>query len=162
MILYVDPGVRTGYAFFRDKNDLSPIYGTIDIEKIYRDIGKKIHTQTRESKLYYLTAAFANLLSSLNPSFCTIEGVEAYKSETGKISVSSGDAFFLAYIVGGYASIAMKRGIQTSIMLAREWKGQLSKDAVENRIKRVNPSLSFASSHECDAVGMGFSKAGVL
>lgn len=162
MRLYIDAGVKTGYAFFTDKHDRTPIHGTIDIDKIFRSLGRKIRTETRESKIYYLSATFANLLSSLNPEYCTIEGVEQYRSDAGKISVSSGDAFFLAYIVGAYASVSMMRGIKTRIILAREWKGQLSKQAVENRVERINPDLLFTDSHSCDAVGMGFADMGML
>lgn len=90
--------------------------------------------------------------------------------QTGKSMASAldGKLFKLVFLIGvlcktfnGYNKInAFIPKIVT--VFPNEWKGQLPKEIVINRIKKQLPSLERIGNHEGDAIGMGLAIQGLL
>lgn len=154
-ILCVDPGFHTGYAYFHNENDFTPIFGTIELMK-----DKKV--QSLERRMTHLFIHFDSIMESFSPDVLIVEGVKLYQSSKSQISGLQGDLFQLAYLVGGYCSKAEQRSVPFKIINAVEWKGQLTKEAVEARVKRLNSKLIFKDTHAMDAVAIGFNHYGHL
>jgi hypothetical protein len=99
-----------------------------------------------------------------------IEGVEMWEGNAqSMIAARRGNTFRLASLVGVYAGILATNGIAPTVLLPREWKGQLSKKIVEKRVYRVwaENGVSTANQpryndHIMDSIGIGFSVAGLL
>ena len=71
----------------------------------------------------------------------------------------------LSYLCGIFACIALERGILQDAILVRDWKGQLPKEAVIKRIKRIAPNtvrIIHPTSHDWDAIGIGLYAQGLF
>lgn len=161
-ILTIDPGLSvkpggTGLALFKN-NDINPTE-----TKIIFPIGK-----TWEERLFYVQDEIENKLKEIGysrnlkvyielPTFFT--SVKGMTCATGKDNADS-DLVKLAALAGSIYCIAKTHvyGQDSGVYFIRiqEWKGTLSKRAVESRIKRRLglKQLPF-SSHALDAVGIG-------
>jgi hypothetical protein len=153
----VDVGYNTGVAV----TDRDRIEDTFILRE--KAVDKKRELTTR---LLNMGSAFGKLLESLITPYNTIdlvlvEGVQIYaSSESSMASASSGDLVGLSYLVGIYAQHASARGIETRIVLPRQWKGSMGKAIVKNRIKRAT-DLDYQE-HVADAVGISLSFRGKL
>ena len=149
-LMTVDTGFSTGWAIW--KNTQRPITGQITLP---RQRISKI-----EDRLAYMFQKFDELLTAYRPTEIIIEGVELWgnsvKSQTSGVR---GDLFKLAYLVGGYISIAERHGLQYGILNFKDWGGQLSPEAVQLWVKRVL-NKSYKTQHITDAVAMGLSYFG--
>lgn len=88
--------------------------------------------------------------------FIQIEGIGLWDSVKSQTSAKKGDLFTVGYLVGVYFEIASCYCDNVRIITAPQWKGQLSKEGTEARVKRIN-GLVYPSEHVTDAVAMGFS-----
>lgn len=86
---------------------------------------------------------------------------EIWTSGKSMASATRGDLFKLVYLIG---QLSIGNGEFIPFMIApREWKGQLPKEEVIRRIKKLCPNVGSAiGNHEADAVGMGLALQGVL
>lgn len=151
--LFIDPGFHTGYAYFT--GDVKPITGSFKYNK----------NAINDNIPHYLSLMSDKFLSMLNLfesknqkiQYITFEYIEEYDSLKSSVSISSGSLFKLGLLIGVYADVAYDKGIPYRLLLAREWKGQLSKAATALRVKRIN-NQTYKSDHITDAVGMGLSR----
>ena len=152
--LTIDPGDHTGWAYWI--GDSCPIVGQYNVSV------KKDMILT-EDDLAFLMRKFSELLDRWDA--CTrvyIEGVELWEGSLRSMtSAKRGNVFKLAYLVGGYFNEARRQGIETRILPARQWKGQMPNAVLEQRVLRLN-GQHYPSDHILNAVGIGFSRAGLL
>jgi len=155
--LTVDPGWNTGWAFWGNNTVAPSATGQYILKNKLRAKG----TRT-EDKLNYMFEQFEEVLNDLEPIFLYVEGTELWTtSTTSMASASSGNLFVLTYLIGGYLSMANRYGLLTRLIPANQWKGQLSKTAVQKRIFRRIGEV-YVTDHIADAVGMGLSLKGEL
>lgn len=160
-VLTVDCGDNTGWAFWRQGHDLRPTCH----EQIA--LPKRAQKWDRSTQFIFMWERFEELLNTLNIEYgkvndVILEGVEAWEHDKkSRASTFSGDIFKLAYLVGGYAKSAHKYQADFHIIPARQWKGQMDKDATKERVSRVT-GVYYRTSHITDAIGMGLSIMGVL
>lgn len=87
-----------------------------------------------------------------------IEEPQKFHGTFGNMVADRGDLVKLSIFVGyveGYLGIEMER------VRVLDWKGQLPKDVVIKRIKRLMPKTR-AKSHDWDAIGIGLYLKGVF
>jgi len=150
-VLTVDPGWNTGYAFWEAHNKL-PDVGMFKVSK-----AKSI--ASTEARLSDLWCKFEDLIDKYMPKLelCIIESVQLWEgSLTSMTAARRGDIFKLSMLIGGYAKVCMDRGVDFEFLTAQQWKGQLTKKAVELRVKRRIGQV-YAADHITDAVGIGLS-----
>lgn len=162
-VLFVDPGLGgTGWAFFpvvkvdATKSPKMPEqFGVIhvkskkDVERCWQSIAEEI-SQT-----------FAGIIAALNPDLVVIEFPELWSgNSTSHASTASGDLFKLAYLVGALAMSSSRYVTALPVLVTPgEWKGQLSKDMVLERLADYGIT---AKNHEADAIGMGIAAQDAL
>ena len=104
------------------------------------------------------------ILGPLSPKLVIIEfpglWVDAAKSQA---SAGSGASFKLAYLCGALARDTAERS-RAEVMLVSpgDWKGQLKKAVVDERIRRALKRDVDYPDHVSDAVGIGLAMQGVL
>lgn len=149
----VDPGDHTGWAKW--KGDLYPIVGQINVSKAK-------HIKMQEDELAHQWMHFSHLLDEYSPRYVYIEGVEFWEGSFKSVTAAKRQNLSkLAYLVGGFANEARRRGIETRLLPARIWKGQMSNDVLKRKILRINGE-DYASDHIDNAVGIGLSRMGLL
>lgn len=146
----VDVGKNTAFAVF-NKNKL-----------LYCD---SIKAKNKESFLL-LTDGFKKRIQLFKKAFSInqvyIEGVDfrgdSLKSRT---AMAKGDLFFLSELVGAYKYICLQEGLKVQVLLAKDWKGNLTKEATKERVKRIlfsqDKKMVF-NEHEIDAIGICLSQ----
>lgn len=97
------------------------------------------------------------------PTLVVIEYPEVWSASAKSMaSATSGDLLKLASLIGCLGLTARREADVLFITPAR-WKGQLSKEAVERRIKQVAKlDRLYYRNHVCDAVGMGYAAQGLF
>lgn len=80
-----------------------------------------------------------------------------FASAGGHAAAQTGSLQKLCFQVGAYGRVASARGFNFTPVLVRDWKGQLPKEVVNSRIKRIlGPSVCSAFEEDIwDAVGIG-------
>jgi len=110
----------------------------------------------------YLWGKFKELILELQPTSVYIEGVALWSGSLKSMtSARQGDLFELSYLIGGYCKACTDAGIKFILISPTRWKGQMNKNAVKLRVYRAI-KLSYKTTHETDAVGMGLSLMGIL
>mgnify|MGYP001810001885 CR=1 FL=1 len=114
-----------------------------------------------------VTSTFLGVLKALEPSTIVIEipalwsgsAVSHASAAAGKDG-DPGDLFKLTYLVGqlGYLTKKMTGNLPV-LILPYEWKGQMPKEVVLERIAAYGIQ---AKDHEGDAIGMGLAAQGAL
>jgi hypothetical protein len=106
----------------------------------------------------FMLARFDAVLASLQPKKVILEMVELWEgSVKSHMATVRGDTFTLALLIGGYMTKIVERDISVELLSAREWKGQLTKEATAFRVKMIN-GMIYMTDHITDAVAMGFSR----
>lgn len=149
--LTIDPGYNTGWAFWKDGHTRAS--GIIRLQRNVR-LGDAV------VKLLFMFAEFSALCKLTKAKTVIIESVARYQSIEADASLDRGDIFMLCYLVGGYVQIGSSSGAVVKLISAPEWKGQLSKQAVIERIVRRTGRTY--NNHIADAVGIGLSVMGLL
>ena len=113
-----------------------------------------------------ITEQFGIVLDTYQPSVVVLEWVGVWPGSLKSTTASfRGDLLKLAALTGMLVrECSVKRGttnIEVYLPVAQDWKGQLSKDVVERRLK-ARHGLTGIPNHACDAVGMLMSIQGVL
>lgn len=147
MQITIDPGTNgSGYAIWNKSWDLmthgvlSSNGKTWDIKM--HDIAKKLKMLVKE---HGIKTAF-------------IEEPRKFHGTFGNMVADRGDLVKLSIFVG-YVSGYL--GIDVDRIPVIAWKGQLPKDVVIKRIKRILPNIK-AKSHDWDAIGIGLYLKGVF
>lgn len=108
-------------------------------------------------------AKIASLILKCNPSFIVIEEAEYFSGdERGEVTVRSGSLVKLAMFIGSLRELCRSHKVIFELVTPMRWKGQLSKEIIELRIKRIWPECPATSEHAWDSVGIGFWKIGML
>lgn len=75
-------------------------------------------------------------------------------SQTSVTSAARGDLFKLAALCGAFAVLLWENGTRVKFISPQEWKGQLPKDVVQQRLEK-RWGITGIPNHALDAVGMG-------
>lgn len=149
-VLTIDPGDNTALAYWN--GDLYPDTKIISLKPTVR------RTFTREEQLVLMWDKFEHKLRrypTINTAY--IEGVQVWAGSLKSLTAArKGTLMKLTYLIGGYCKVMDNLDIEFHIINPQEWKGQLSKQAVANRIKRITGN-TYNTEHETDAVGIGLS-----
>jgi Holliday junction resolvasome RuvABC endonuclease subunit len=144
--LSIDPGLGgTGLAFWHDsklrrcgilrcKNDRAPW----------------------EQRVKELGEAVVNAATELNVGAVAIEYPAFFGSVGGQMVAARGDLVKLATLVGFMAG--RLHPVPVEFIPVNTWKGQLPKDVVEKRLRRMFPKFTSrfdVRSHMWDAIGVG-------
>lgn len=146
--LFVDTGIHTGWAFFQ--GTIKPETGTIFLAVNER--------KTLENYIRFYGDSFQALLFTYQPFHVTIEHPEFWvNSQKSKTAITNGSLFHLAANAYTYADRCSVNNIPFTLVTANHWKGNLSKEATELRVKRIN-GTTYENDHITDAVAMGLIK----
>lgn len=153
--LCIDPGLHTGIAYF-DENGVIHTH-EIKCENVYKTIQSRISYMTEELNMFIF-------LHFISVKKVYIEGVEYWSSsEKSYMSTSRGNTIMLSYFIGSYIHYLINHGYidpygdELEVINARQWKGTMSKIAVQKRVERITGVL-YKSDHIADAVGIGLSR----
>jgi len=153
-LVTIDVGVNTGICVYHHK--------TIELTTLLKE--KAAHKKLNVSeRVMFLADQVEDFLSKnrISPEITLIEGVQVYgSSQKSMASTLSGDTIMVAYMTGAFAAVCSTHSRFTRIVLPRQWKGNMNKDVVKARIKRVT-DIDYPD-HIADAVGMMLSLRGVL
>jgi hypothetical protein len=111
----------------------------------------------REQQAHFFVA-----LRQFQPSMVFIEGVQIYGDSLKSLtSATRGNLSMLAYLVGVYVACCNEVSIANEIVLPRQYKGQLDKEAINKRLIRID-KMVYPNQHVRDAVAMGYLLMGRL
>jgi hypothetical protein len=153
-VLTIDPGLHTGIALHNHERVLETAVFSAKKQDIL------------ENKISTLLAT----ISVLTPRFgvrvkadlVIIEGVQVWQSAASHAAAARGNLSLLAYIVGAYYGLfAFELGIPTIIIEPTAWKGQLTEEALRERIRRETGAV-YENEHILSAVGIGVLTKGKL
>lgn len=151
-ILAIDPGYGgTGWALFE-----SGRYYKSGIIRLPAGAKSRLSDEAISKLIMH---EFHNLIMKFKPDKVVIETM-TFWSGSGKsyVSTAKGDLFKLTMLVGMFFAVCVYADIECKTISANIWKGQLSKKAVKNRLKRYL-NIEFRE-HEADAVGIGLYELG--
>lgn len=154
-VLFVDPGLGgTGLAFW------------VSLAVPYQNNPqppRRTHLITAMRKLSWthraqlITDEFSKFLRKWKPAFVIIESQEVWStSEKSLASATKGDLFKTSILTGMLVrETSIQLGVQVELLSPLKWKGQLSKKAVFNRLRRAFGKKLKFQDHVDDAIGMG-------
>ena len=138
----VDPGLSgTGWAAWTEHWELIG-HGVI------RPPRKCPNRNVCLSKLLY------KFVKKYGPNKFWIEYPKKFDSAKGDMVAARGDLVKLAALVGHFEAYLVSKKMKVEMLDVNIWKGQMPKEAVMHRIKRILPGIKPVS-HDWDAIGMG-------
>lgn len=143
-MITIDPGFNTAIAFWENKELKEVVLIKADKK---RDVDKML----KEFRKIDFTGY----------TMCFIEGVQEYGFGISLTAAVRGDLNKLSMLIGRYTEYLSSIGLQVKILLPRQWKGQLPKQAVAERVKKII-GRTFKTHHEYDAVGIGLAVQGLI
>jgi len=142
----IDPGVNgTGYAIW-DKRWKLISYGIIR--------GK---SKNWEKRMVEISKRLKTLVGKCRVTTGYIEKPKKFQGVFGGMVADRGDLVKLSMFVGFCSGFLM---IPMETVEVIKWKGQLPKDIVEKRVKKLLPEAEDAKSHAIDAIGIGLYLSG--
>ena len=146
MYFVIDPGLSSGWSIWDKKWNLLK-FGIVsgrgeDWREKMESVSKRLRIISRK---YKATKTY-------------IEQPRVFQGEFGSMVARRGDVVKLSMIVG---QIAGRVGTPVEYVEIYDWKGNLPKDIVEKRVRRLLPGVK-ARSHEVDSIGMGLFLKGVF
>lgn len=143
----IDPGLSgTGYALWDDGWKL--------IESGVRNAPKDYDWESKGFSIISDLEDIVEFNSEVRAGY--IEFPAFFGSAGGATVASSGALVKLAWFVG---VVCARLKFTVELVEVRDWKGQLPKEVVIKRIKRILPRVK-AISHAWDAIGIGLYKRG--
>jgi len=152
-VLFVDPGVSgTGLATFDRIPSTHPqilqykvlkAKASLDWTEKCDSIWNNFETYLMERPLRLIVMEFPALWSGSGLSYASAE---------------TGDLFKLTYIIGGFGRIAQHGYVPIALVSPQEWKGNLPKTVIEQRVLKHYPDTfpeNKVPNHACDSIGMG-------
>lgn len=160
-VITMDPGLEgTGWAIFAGlRADGKPKSRPISSGVIRP---KKIGSW--QQKANDVCCTFVGIVAACENPVIIMEFPELWATGKSFASASGaqGDLFKLAYLVGGLARTGHELAIFQPVLVSpRDWKGQLPKDVVMSRIRKVLGDIRLRD-HEADAIGIGLAAQGLL
>lgn len=165
--MFVDPGMGgTGWAYF-ENFDTKPKFLMIPVSSGVISITRRPGPDTWITHIQSMAAHFVGTITAHQPRLVVLEQPELWsgdaKSHAATVSGSKGepgDLFKLTYLIGQLGYIVMEKlGVNPVIIHPHEWKGQLSKELVFERLAKLGIK---PKDHEADAIGMGIAAQGML
>jgi len=157
-VLTVDPGWHTAVAYWSRETGLHPKTFLLNAPKVDDKI----------VKMQTLTDEFEIIVSKFEPVLVVIEDVGLWGNDArSNASAQRGDTFTLAMLVGMYIRVCYQWGASVTLLRPIDWKGNMNKDIVKERVKRRN-CMSYEdfhgakAEHVYDSVGIGLSVMGIL
>lgn len=158
-VMTIDPGISgTGIAFWDEKQFYDQRVDSVDKNYWIRPIKAFILSFKDQDKYIEALKKVANL-NKVKIAF--IEDASHMEGAKGHMVSSSGNLVTLAEFIGRMKEMFYREGINCQLIKVANWKGNLPKEVVWRRIKRVWPACT-AESHALDAVGIGFYLAGCI
>lgn len=159
IILSIDPGLSgTGVAVWAYE-EWEKLVPPVLTKNIYETKGLN-HLSVRMDSLW------ENLWKwKLEATACAqIEGVmieqpKDFDSVKGQAAAKESSIVKLSMLIGYLTCGFVSKGIPVLYVGVNEWKGQLPKDLVKNRLQSTFPDLK-CESHSWDAVGIGLNRKG--
>lgn len=157
-ILCVDPGTkRTGLAFW------DVLQRSTSRRKYTEPLTTELLRETKgdwEQRIERIVENFQSILESWNTLYVVIESQEFWSGSAKSIASSSrGEVFKVSHLVGQLSRVVkVVTGRRVILVSPTLWKGQLSKRAIDNRLKRA-----FGKTYPADvsdAVGIGLAIQG--
>lgn len=162
-VLFVDPGLGgTGWAYF------DQLHTDGRGKRLTRPAGSGVirapKNEQWDNRVWSYCSMFNGVLTATGAKLAVFEFPELFSgSSQSHASAAKGDLFKLTYLVGGLADRARERTGKLPILITpMDWKGQLPKDVVIDRIKDAYGEDYKVRDHEGDAIGMGLSAQGRL
>jgi len=166
-VLFVDPGLEgTGWAMFYGLNT-KPAAAIVPTAA---DVIRVRPTEYEDGWIGHaaaIIALFRGILAAMKPSTVVLEMPQLWSGNAKSAASAAGgegetgDLFKLAYLVGGMGETANGLcGSLPILILPYEWKGQLSKEMVAERVERLIGKIP--KDHAADAIGMGMAAQGGL
>ena len=155
---FIDPGVTgTGYATWVE------IGGQRATRPIDCGCVKGIKkNENWQDRAYYVVGALTKVFDEYGTRVVVVEWPELWTgSSRSQTAAERGDIIKLAHLCGEIDYCCRESGFKCVLVRPSEWKGQLGKQAVINRIKRRLNNWS-PTSHDADAVAMGLVAMGVF
>jgi Holliday junction resolvasome RuvABC endonuclease subunit len=161
-IIGIDPGLTgTGIAHWYESNVYEPRAVEIitpparcseDWNLKLRYISERMYSQVFE-------------LTNTRDVVVYIEWPHYMQTEKGIAATNKGDIYKLAALIGAIHYACWDAGANVTLVPVADWKGQLPKNIVEDRIRRIlSPEVCLElkfKSHIWDAVGIGLYGQGV-
>jgi Holliday junction resolvasome RuvABC endonuclease subunit len=148
-VMFIDPGIDgAGWAHFRMVKPEN-IRGALSASGVIP------HTAgTWDFNARQICRAFESLHKKYDPTRVVFEFPETWmNSAKSQAATAKGDLLKLACLIGGMKYIADEwTNLPPVFVLPREWKGQLPKQVVVNRVARIIGRVPV--NHEADAIGM--------
>ena len=143
----IDPGLTgTGVAIWRGNN--ARPYKTYSIKR-----------KIQKEYMYYIRS----IMIQWDVNWVVIEEAVYFSGNVrGQISTSSGKIFKLSRFIGALEQTLDDLDIHHDLVTPMKWKGQLSKQVTEMRIRKIIPNIDIKKNndHEFDAVGIGLNVLG--
>ncbi|MBW7989995.1 MAG: hypothetical protein FVQ84_08275 [Planctomycetes bacterium] len=159
-VIFVDPGLGgTGWAYWEEVCNV-PHFPTRPSET---GVIKGNNKSGWENKSSEINSQFAGVLNNLNVERVCIEWPAIFNTGLSHASASRGDLFKLVYVIGGLGEVSQTVTNRKPLLFSpSDWKGQLPKEVVIRRIKKIFPMMLRIRNHEGDAIGMGLAAQGAL
>lgn len=156
-VMTIDPGWNTGIGKWLG-NSLIPDTDIIIAPNVDNAL----------QKMYYSTNKFGEHLRRFKPRLVMLEGTSFWAdSLKSRASFSRGDAINLTYLIGNYIRECHSQNIKVQVILAQDWKGQMTDEMVKRRVDR-RIAMDYKKiyggfwPHVTDAVGIGLWMIGVF
>lgn len=149
-ILAVDPGITGSGVAYRTSPEGLPV-GRVIIPLAKKDTWEARTASIVEQILYDIAEA--------KPELIVCENMQFERSDRGEAAIRSGNIFKTQALVGALLGVAVcyhsLYGCTFETVEVNEWKGQLSKDIIIDRICRdLNCTTKQYKSHAWDSVGI--------
>lgn len=156
----VDPGFNgLGYAIFPNQPVIKkPVTsGVLRCKKSeLPKMSMELKTKLQDVMYEFLPKQMSKKSVGLIIEYPTIWG----GSLLSQTAATKGDISMLCYLIGVLSTLFL--GSRVLLITPQEWKGQLPKRIVINRIKKIWPRLTQIRDHEADAIGIMASIFGKL
>lgn len=161
-VITIDPGVKgTGIAFWDEKKFLKGVPKLLHCE-----ILSWSRTKEWKGRVEQIIWKFDTLVRYWRPSLGVIELPAFFGDAGGTMVAARGDLVKLTYCAGSLAGCLYAHKIAVRAITPMAWKGQLSKEQMERRMRRDFPVLFEGAnppkSHALDAVGLGLYAMGAM
>lgn len=162
--LTLDPGINIGVAVWTDTQTEPLYFSSFPPNRgVKMDGDVQTYCYKCISALEKFESYIAN--SSLHPEKLYVE----WPAFFSRVTAQRGDLVKLTFALGWLAKFATAQGAEFVPLEIVKWKGQLPKEIVQKRIRKIltpkwceKSGLELATEHAWDAVGMGLAVKGLL
>ena len=156
MFAALDPGVGgTGIALF-EESSVAPVHHLT----IHRP-----RAHSWQAKAQGMMHKLGSFLVTYEPTTLYIEEPLFISTAGGRAVAGRGDLVKLTLLAGACWGVAREHGVRVEFVPVRNWKGQLPKKVIEERIRYILGGKYedlILPDHEWDAIGIGLFLKGIL